>query len=89
MKVIELLKLHQNYLSADLLLAMDTNNFDKILKALLSSLTTYSKYLFLPYYLPEKSQVGIKISNDCQVTLITKSFINVPASSHIYLDINL
>jgi hypothetical protein len=30
MKVIELLKLHQDYISADLLLAMDTNNFDKI-----------------------------------------------------------
>ena len=40
MKVIELLKLHQDYLSADLLLAMDTNDSDKILKGLLSSLTT-------------------------------------------------
>ena len=89
LKVIELLKLHSDYLSYDLLTAMDTDDFDKILRALLSSLSTYSKYLFLPYYLPEKSQVRIKTSDDCHVTLITRSFIDVPSSSHIYLDLDL
>jgi hypothetical protein len=89
LKVIELLKLHSDYLSYDLLIAMDTNDFDKILRALLSSLSTYSKYLFLPYYLHQKSQFRIKSSDDCKVTLITRNFIDVPSSSHIYLDLDL
>ena len=89
LKIIELLKLHSDYLSYDILLAMDKNDFDKILRALLSSLTTYSKYLFLPYYLPQNSKVVIKTTDDCKATLLTKSFIDIPASSHIYLDLDL
>ena len=39
--------------------------------------------------MPQKSQVRIKTSDDCQVTLITRNFIDVPSSSHIYLDLEL
>ena len=31
----------------------------------------------------------IKTSNDCKVTLLTKTFIDIPPSSHIYLDLDL
>ena len=68
---------------------MDRNDFGKILKILLSSFSTYSKYLFLPYYLPKDSKFALKSGDDNKVTLLTTTFIDIPASSHIYLDLDL
>ena len=89
LKIIELLKLHSNYLSYDILLAMDKNDFSKILKALLSSFSSHDKYLFLPFHLPNNSQVALKSGDNCKVTLLTTTFIDIPASSHIYLNLDL
>ena len=88
-KVIELLKLHSDYLSYDLLMAIDKNDFSKILKALLSDLSSYTKYMFLPFFLAENSQVVLKDGKNCIITLMTSEAIVVPASSHIYLRLDL
>ena len=88
-KVMELLKLHSEYLSYDLLLAMDKNDFPKILKALLSNLSSYTKYIFLPFFLADSSQVVLKEGKNCQITLMTSEAIVVPSSSHIYIRLDL
>jgi hypothetical protein len=89
LKVIKLLRSHSDYLSYDLLTALDENNFNKIIRALLTTLTTYSKYMILPFHLPDGSQLRLKTSTDCQVTLITPKPIDIPSLSNIYLDLEL
>ena len=44
---------------------------------------------FFHTILPKNSKVVIKSSDNCRVTLLTTTFIDIPASSHIYLDLDL
>ena len=89
LRVVELLKLYTDYLPVNMQLAMDKNDFRKILKILSSSFSTYSKYMFLPFYLPKDSKVALKSGDNNMVTLLTSNFIDIPASSHIYLNLDL
>ena len=45
--------------------------------------------MFLPFYLHKDSKVALRSGDNNIITLLTTTFIDIPASSHVYLNLDL
>ena len=90
MKVSSLLQTHSNLFPQHLQSALQSNNFNAIIKFLLSEISESHRELFLPYYLPPSSQFRLQVnSHPLRIQLISTQEISIDGLKHIELPLNL